>query len=114
MRSCESGGMVRRLIRMFKGEHPPEALQAAASKDAPQAGCVQAIHTLLLLLCTPLGLPDNQAPHKAVSLQYCNPRMLLARAMETCEVGSSGSLFVDCLKRQQHGEGGLLWKRWGL
>ena len=46
-RSSESGGMVRRLIRMFKGEHPPEALQAATSKDAPQAGCVQAIHTLL-------------------------------------------------------------------
>lgn len=47
VRSGECGGMVRRLIRMFKGEHPPEALQAAASKDAPQAGCVQAVHTPL-------------------------------------------------------------------
>lgn len=40
--------------------------------------------------------------------------MLLTWAMVICEVSSSGLLFVVCLKTQQHGKGGLLWKRWGL
>jgi hypothetical protein len=56
VRSGECRGMVRRLITMFKGEHPPEALQSAASKDALQAGCVQATHTVMWLFRTPLSL----------------------------------------------------------
>ena len=105
--SGECGGMVQRLVRMFKGEHSAEALQAASSGQGLQYGYVRqpatschglrpALVAAWAPICTHMHLIESCL---GLPVLLCEETLLLRNAMcsrceevRSCDVGARGWL----------------------